>query len=500
MKIGHNRPSPRARKDGDGITSAAPGSRRSLPGQQDDEIQKRSVLLVAIVSSFMTPFMGSATNVALPAIQADFHMNAILLAWIPTSYLLSSAVFLIPFGKMADIYGRRKIFAWGIWLFTLSSVMSGLSPDHYILLLSRIFQGIASAMIFSTGLAMVTSVFPPNERGKAIGMTVASVYIGLSAGPVLGGFLTHHFTWRAVFFAAVPLGALTVYLTVMKLKGEWAEARGESLDVLGSVIYGAAISLLMYGLSALNSVRGAAALPAGLVLLAVFVWYESRIRYPVFNLELFLNNRTFAFSSLAALINYGANFAVAFLLTLYLQFIKGLSPQASGMVLIAQPLVMALFSPMAGRLSDRLEPRILASIGMAISALGLLIMSLLGAQTPIGLIIANLVLMGSGFALFSSPNMSAIMGSVEKRYYGIASGSVASMRLLGNMVSMGIATLIFSLFIGPVQIEPGHYEALLKGIKVALLVFSLLCASGILASLARGRMRGETREKDGTPA
>jgi len=495
VKSRPNHFSPLPRKDGGGITTAAPGGRRSLPGAQDEEIQKRSVLLVAIASSFMTPFMGSATNVALPAIQADFRMDAIILAWIPTAYLLASAVFLVPFGKMADIYGRRKIFLWGIWLFTLSSVMSGLSPDHHILLLSRIFQGIASAMIFSTGLAMVTSVFPPNERGKAIGMTVASVYIGLSAGPVLGGFLTHHFTWRAVFFTAVPLGTLTIYLTAMKLKGEWAEAEGESLDVLGSVIYGAAITLLMYGLSALNSVLGMAALPAGLVLLAVFVWYESRIRYPVFNLELFLNNRTFAFSSLAALINYGANFAVAFLLTLYLQFIKGLSPQASGMVLIAQPIVMALFSPLAGRLSDRIEPRILASVGMGISALGLLIMSLMGAQTSTGMIIPNLILMGLGFALFSSPNMSAIMGAVEKKYYGIASGAVASMRLLGNMVSMGIATLIFSLFIGPVQIEPQHYEALLKGIKTALVVFSLLCASGILASLARGRMRSDNRQQ-----
>jgi MFS family permease len=286
-------------------------------------------------------------------------------------------------------------------------------------------------------------------------------------------------------------------MTSLKLKGEWAEARGERLDVLGSMIYGAAITFVRYGLSALNSARGMAALPAGLVLLAAFVWHESRIRYPVFNLELFLNNRTFAFSSLAALINYGANFAVAFLLTLYLQFIKGLSPQASGMVLIAQPIVMALFSPMAGRLSDRVEPRILASVGMAISAVGLLVMSLISVQTPIGLIIGNLVLMGTGFALFSSPNMSAIMGSVEKRYYGIASGSVASMRLLGNMVSMGIATLIFSLFIGPVQIEPRHYEALLKGIKAALVVFSLLCASGILASLARGRMRDANRLNDG---
>lgn len=460
-----------------------------MVGQSDEKTQKRSVLLIAIVSSFMTPFMGSATNVALPAIQSDFKVDAILLAWIPTSYLLASAVFLIPFGKIADIHGRRKIFLWGIWLFTISSALSAAAPEKYLLILSRVLQGIASAMIFSTGLAMITSVYPPNERGRAIGLTVASVYIGLSLGPVLGGIMTDRMGWRSVFLSAVPLGVCGAYLTTAKLKGDWAEARGEPLDVIGSIIYAAAVSLMVYGLSVLNSAAGVLCVGAGLLFLAAFVRHESRIQFPVFNLELFTSNRTFALSSLAALINYGANFAVAFLLSLYLQFIKGLSAQSSGLVLIAQPIVMAVFSPLAGRLSDRVEPRIPASVGMSLSAMGLFLMSFIEKTTPMPLIVAILMLMGVGFALFSSPNMSAIMGSVEKRFYGIASGAVASMRLLGNMVSMGIAALVFSIFLGPVKISAEHHHLLLQAVKTALVVFSIICVAGIPASLARGSIR-----------
>ncbi|RJR25564.1 MAG: MFS transporter [Desulfobacteraceae bacterium] len=436
--------------------------------------------------------MGSATNVAIPSIQTDFHLDAIVLAWIPTSYLLSCAVFLVPFGKLADIHGRRRIFTYGIWVFTISSIMSAASVTQSMLIASRIIQGLGSAMIFVTGLAIVTSVFPPNERGRAIGMTVASVYIGLSVGPALGGLLTHHFTWRSVFIATVPLGFATIYLAMWKLKGEWAEAKGERLDITGSILYGAAIVLIMYGLSALGENLGLATLALGLPLLGAFVWWESRINYPVFNLNLFASNRTFAFSSLAALINYSATFAVTFMLSLYLQFIRGMTPHAAGLILIAQPVMMAFFSPVAGRLSDSIEPRIIASTGMAMTAAGLLVMSLITAETDLWLITCDLLLLGLGFALFSSPNMNAIMGSVEKRYYGTASGTVASMRLLGNMLSMGIATLTISIFIGPVQIKPQHFDSLLRSIKTAFIVFSLLCMAGIMASLARGRLRPES--------
>lgn len=454
-----------------------------------DTTQKRSVLFVAIVGSFLTPFVGSATNVALPAIQRDFHLDAVVLAWVPTVYLLSCAVFLVPCGKIADIYGRKRIFIYGILVFTFAAFLTATSPTTTVLLASRVIQGMGSGMIFATGLAILTSVFPQDERGRAIGMTVASVYIGLSTGPFVGGLLTHHFGWRAVFVMTIPFGLAAAYLSMWKLVGEWAEAKGEKLDIAGSILYGVAIVLIMYGFSVLPSQESAWAISSGLLLIGCFIWWEGKAPFPVINLDLFSKNRTFALSSLAALINYSATFAVTFMLSLYLQYIKGLSPQASGLVLIAQPIVMAAFSPVAGKLSDKIEPRKIASLGMAMTAAGLCILSFLEADTPMTLIVADLVLLGLGFALFSSPNMNAIMSSVDKRFYGIASGTVGSMRLLGNMLSMGIATLTFSLFIGRVPITPANYPIFLKSLKTAFMVFVVLCVSGIFASLARGKLR-----------
>jgi EmrB/QacA subfamily drug resistance transporter len=455
-----------------------------------DQTSKRAVLFVAVTSSLLTPLMMSSVNVALPAVQQEFHIDAVLLAWLATSYILSAAVFLVPFGKASDIFGRRKIYVIGISLFTLSSLLSAFAVNAPMLIVFRIMQGMGSAMMFATGIAIVTSVFPPSERGKAIGITVAAVYIGLSVGPFVGGMLTHVYGWRAVFAGMVPLGALAIYLSVTKLKSEWADARGEKFDLVGSFLYGVAITAVMIGLSGPPAPAGMGLLALGLVFLGLFVFRELRIDYPVLNITLFTTNRAFAFSSLAALINYSATFAVTFILSLYLQYIKGLDPGTAGLVLMAQPLTMAVFSPMAGKLSDRVEPRKIASAGMAVTAAGLIGLTLLDFQTGLRYIISDLVVIGFGFALFSSPNMNAIMGAVEKKFYGIASGVVGSMRMLGQMFSMGIVTLAFSMTMGREQITPKLYPAFLKSVDTVFTICAALCILGIFASLARGKMRG----------
>lgn len=453
-----------------------------------DSATKRSVLYVATASSFLTPFMGSATNVALPAIQKEFHLDAILLTWVATAYLLSCAVFLIPFGKIADIHGRKKVFVAGIAVFTLSSCLTAASFNPWMLLASRVLQGLGSAMNFATGMAIITSVFPPQERGRAIGITVAAVYIGLSAGPFVGGLLTDYFTWRSVFAVTIPLGLVTVYFAFWKLSGEWADARGEKLDLRGSFLYGMGMMLTMYGVSVLPSHLSFWTIGAGLLFVVSFVRWELKVPTPVFNMHLFTSNRTFAFSCAAALINYSATFATTFIISLYLQYIKGLSPRAAGLVLVAQPIVMALFSPLAGTLSDRLEPQKVASAGMAITAAGLFILTFLGWNTSITFVVANLALLGFGFALFSSPNMNAIVSSVDKRFYGIAAGSVGSMRLMGQMLSMGIATMVFSIYIGRVEISPSNYPFFLESVHIIFVIFTVLCVLGIFASLARGKV------------
>ncbi|MGE5750633.1 MAG: MFS transporter [Nitrospirota bacterium] len=455
----------------------------------NDAVVKRSALLVATLASFLTPFMVSSINIALPAIGGEFKMSAVLMSWVPTSYILAAAMFLVPFGRIADIYGRKRIFAYGMWIFTISSFLLAFSTSAAALITLRVFQGFGSSMIFGTGMAILTSVFPAEERGRVLGINVSAVYLGFSLGPVFGGFLTYRFGWRSIFLVNVPLGIFIIYFVSTKLKNEWAEAQGEKFDLAGSLIYGAMLVALMYGFSLLPARTGIAFIIAGVSGVVLFVLREMKAASPLLNMNLFFHNTTFAFSNLAALINYSATFAVTFLLSLYLQYIKSFTPQHAGMILISQPVVMAIFSPFAGRLSDKIEPRVVASIGMALTAAGLFLLTSLGRDTHLGFIITGLVLLGFGFALFSSPNTNAVMSSIDKRFYGVGSATLGTMRLTGQMLSMGIAMVVFALHIGSARITPEYYPFFLTSMKTAFIIFAALCFGGIFASLARGKVR-----------
>jgi len=456
---------------------------------REEKINQQAALIVATLTSFLTPFMASSVNIALPSIGKEFAMNAVLLSWIATSYLLSAAMFLVPFGRIADIYGRKKIFTYGILLYAISSLLSAIAPSAIWLITFRILQGIGGAMMFGTAIAILTSVFPIGERGKALGFNVAAVYTGLSLGPFVGGFLTQHLGWRSIFLTNCFLAVIVVGLVFWKLKGEWAGAIGEKFDFLGSVILSITIVSVMYGFSLLPALTGVWLVLLGILGMIAFVRWETKVEYPVLNISLFGNNRVFAFSNLAALINYSATSAISFLLSLYLQYTKGLTPQDAGLILVSQPVVMAIFSPLAGRLSDKIEPRIVASAGMALTVVGLLLFTFLNSTTDLAFIIFSLVLLGFGFALFSSPNTNAVMSSVEKRFYGVASATLGTMRLTGQMLSMGIAMLVFALYLGRAQITPEKYPAFLTSTKTAFIIFAVLCFGGIFASLSRGKVR-----------
>jgi len=452
-------------------------------------VTRRSALLISTLSSFLTPFMGSSVLIALPTIGREFGVDAIVLGWVATSFILAAAVFLLPFGRLADIHGRKHVFAWGVALFTVASLLCGVASSVGLLIAFRVLQGVGSTMMFGTGTAILTSVYPAGERGWVLGVNVAAVYLGLSLGPPLGGQLTWHFGWRSIFLACVPAGLVVLGLIRWRLPGEWAGARGEKFDSGGACLSGLGLVLLVFGLSAASG-----AWRVGLILLAAlafvaFVRWEYRTPSPMLDMELFRRNPVFVFSNLAALIHYSATFAVSFLLSLYLQDVRGLGPQAAGLVLLCQPALMATCSPFAGRLSDRAEPRTVASTGMAMTATALAIFAFLGLETPIALIALNLVLLGVGFSLFSSPNTNAVMGSVDRRAYGVASATLGTMRLTGNLLSMTTATLVLAIFLGRQQITPALHTFFLQGVRVAFAIFAVLCVLGTFASLARGKVR-----------
>lgn len=456
---------------------------------------KKYTLLSVNMAAFLTPFMGSAVNLAIPAIGNEFNSSTVILSWVATSYLLASAAFLLPFGRAADILGRKKIFLIGLGMFFLSSLLCALSWSMKSLIVFRVLQGIGSSMIFGTGTAILTSVFPPQERGKALGINVATVYVGLSVGPVLGGILTHHLGWPSIFYLSALIALATGLITLKKLKTEWYGGRGETFDFPGTFLYMVGLAAFMFGGSSAATVPWAKyALIMGVVILTLFVFYEFRSKYPLLNISLF-KNITFAFSNLAALINYSATSAIGFLLSIYLQTVRGFDSQIAGIILLFQPVVMAALSPFAGALSDRWEPRVLASWGMGLTTLGLVVFCFLTTQTPIWLIIFNLALVGIGFALFSSPNTNAVMSSVEKRFYGIASSTIGTMRLIGQASSMAVVTLIMALYVGNVKLTYANTGQFVHSARTAFIIFALVCFGGIFASLARGNISGRKKQK-----
>ena len=455
----------------------------------EDRSAGRIALFIAVLAGFLAPFDISAVNIALPTIGAEFSLDALSLSWISTAYLLSSALFLVPFGRIADIVGRKKVFTLGLSLFTAASLFMAFTFTPATIIPLRLVQGMGGALIYGTAVAILTAVTPPENRGKALGIYTTAVYLGLSLGPFLGGFMTGTFGWRSIFFVNIPLGIFALWLVRSRLHGEWAEARGEGFDTRGAVLYGLSLVTIMLGFTWLPGTMGILMILLGILLLAGFVLQERRVRHPLLDTGLFTGNRVFAFSNLAALINYSATFAVTFFLSFYLQTIRGFPPAMAGAILVTQPLLQAVLSSPAGRLSDRVEPGKVASVGMGLCAAGLLLLAFIREDTPLPFLIVALALLGVGFALFSSPNTNAVMSSVEKRCYGVASGTLGTMRLVGQMLSMGIAMTLFAVYIGQVEIGPANYPGLLSAIQTGFIIFTILCIIGIYPSLARGRMR-----------
>ena len=454
--------------------------------------QSKLTLAIVMITSFITPFMSNAINLAIPAIGREFGANQNLLNWVVSAFLVSTAAFLLPFGRLADQYGRKKIFLFGMLLLAASSLACALAPTLMALVCFRVIQGIASAMVFGTAMAILTSVIPPESRGRALGLNSAATYIGLSCGPVLGGFISSAISWRAVFYLNLLIAVIVIVLTVWKLKGEW-KGEAAKLDAPGIALCVLSQAFLLFGLTSLTAgFLYQASFAAGVILLIVFFVYEIRCRSPLIPVARILKNKPFAFANLATLINYSATFAISFMLSLYLQDALGLDAAVSGLILLVQPVMMALLSPVAGVISDKLPPAILASAGMGILALGMFFFVFLTTATPIVLIILNLAFIGLGYALFSTPNTHAVMSSVDKPLYGVASSLLGNMRLLGQALSMAIVSLITTLLIGNLPLGTPEYSVkLMVSLKTAFIIFAVLSVLGVLASLVRNRAAAE---------
>ncbi|MBZ9571637.1 MFS transporter [Methanobrevibacter sp. TMH8] len=443
---------------------------------------KTLIVFLAAFTSFITAFSTSAIAVAIPSIANQFVIDAILQNWLATSFLLTIAVFSVPFGKLSGKYGLKKFFIIGILVFLIGSVGATFSFSAYSLIFFRIIQGIAAAMLNVAGFALVTEALPPQERGKGIGLTISSVYIGLTLAPVLGGILTKNLGWQSIFYVIIPLLFIPLILAVWKVKDEWITGENDPFDFSGTIIYSAGILLFMYGFTILNELNGLILTIIGIALLIGFGIWELRQKFPVFHVELFKNVR-FSSSSLAALISYLATFVVTYILNYHLQYIEGMDPQTTGLILIVTPALMAIIAPFSGNLSDKIEPQKLAAIGMGFVTVAIFILIFLDKGTPLSVIIIAMILQGIGYGIFSSPNTNSIMGSVSRKFAPIASATVSTVRVIGQTMSLGMLTVIFAIVMGSVQIVPKYYPLLTQSSQIACIIATMLCIIAVFASL-----------------
>lgn len=443
---------------------------------------KNLILLICTVLSFFAVFAVNSVMVVIPTIASEFHMSNIVQNWAIIIFLLVVAVLSVPAGQISGKYGLKKVTIISVILFILISIANVLVTSSEQFLLCRLVLGIALSFFNVTSMAMVVSAFNPEERGKALGITITGVYIALSLAPVLGGILNYQLGWRSVVLFGVPFLLVILALLLTKVDEEWVTFEGVPLDLKGSVLYGIGMVLFIYGFTILNEPLGVILTVFGVVFLVIFGFIELRQTHPVFDIR-FFKNRRFLSANFASLCAYLATFAVTTILNYHLQYIKGFDSQTAGIILLAAPLCQVVLAPIAGRLSDKYVPQVLAAIGMGLGTVSLALFSFLGEATSLEFLIVSMIIYGVGFGLFSPPNTNVIMSSVPPKDTSVASASVATMRTVGQAMSLGILTLVFAFVMGDVPIVEQYYPLLISSCQITCLICVVLCIASVFASL-----------------
>ena len=442
---------------------------------------KKDLLIVGILVSFLTPFVRSSINLALPALATEFDLSAVFLTWISTIYLLVNAILYIPFGRIGDIYGRKRIFQYGLIIFTTSSFISAFSISGEMFLFVRIFQAIGNAMIFANLNAMITSAFPENERGRAFGLTSMGVFVGLIIGPILGGAITEILGWRTLFYFDTIIGIIAAY-AITRFKHDWIDSAGEKLDILGSFLLGMSLITIIYAFSDFTNKYSLFLVIGGTIGLSLFYLVEKRVAFPLINLDLF-KSKSFTFGNITAFINYGAFVSVGFILSLYLQYLKGYGPLTAGLIVSIQSIMMVIVSPFAGRLSDKIDPGNVSTVGMVLTTIGVALMTLINFGNALYLGVFSLIIFGAGIGLFYSSNTKIVMSSVDKKFFGVTSATLSNARSMGQIFGMGIVMIIISALLGNAQIIPSNYPELIISLRFSLVAIAVLSAVGIFTSI-----------------
>lgn len=416
--------------------------------QPRETLGRSSALAGLAVGAYMSALDGSIINSMLPVVTRALGSDVATMEWIVTTYVLLQSGLLLSFGRLGDLRGHKVVYVLGFVIFLVGSVFCGLAPSPPFLIGARAIQALGAAALWSNSAAILTRVFPPEQRGRALGFQATMVYLGLSSGPPLGGWLTGAFGWRAVFLVNIPFGLLALYLSVRYIRRDEPSGRGERFDLAGAAVYLLGLVSVLLALNQGHALGWTSApvlgsLAIGLALLVAFAAIERRVAHPMLDLGLF-RRRAFAAPVLSAVMNYLCTNSTIFLMPFYLIQGRGLDPAQAGLILIGQPVVMATTTSLSGALSDKIGSRLPATLGMTILSLGLFLLSRLDGSSPLPQVVGSLAVVGLGVGLFTSPNSSAVMGAVPSERRGVAAGILSTARTLGGVLGIGLAGAIFT--------------------------------------------------------
>lgn len=451
---------------------------------------EKLLLVFLSLCVFTIPFESSMLNLVLPIIQKSFEINIQELGFISLSYLLTTSILLIPCSHISYIFGKKNIFIFGIFCIFLSDVLVLISYSFYFFLFCRIISGIGSACVMATSIAIFNSLFHDEKKGRALGINTASVYSGIALGFIVGALFTTTFYWKYMFLLTIPAFFISGVSLFKLLPNDSTNNSTnintydvDKIDIKGIILYSTSLLSILYSISSLNNKYSIYILIFGTLVFLLFLAHQKTQKFKLFNFKLFFQNKIFLKSNITVLLNYSATYAISFFLSIYLQSIGNLSPYITGLILLAQPVIQSLTSPIVGIYLSKKNSCIFTTLGLLVITLGLFFLSTIQLTTSVYLIVFYQFILGLGYSLFTTPNTYTIITSIDQKEVEFASGALATMRQIGMVLSMGLSISFISFT--PYILKVFHlelYDNLLISMKSTFLFCSLLCGLGVLLS------------------
>ncbi len=439
-------------------------------------------IIITFITSFFGVFITNGVIIGTPEIAADFGMNNILQNWIPTLLLLVTTICTLPSGQLCGKFGFKKCLLIGQSIILIGLIICCLSTTTELFFTSRVLQGMGIAIGNVCEMAIIVLAIDRKNRGKTIGLIVTGVYLGTSISPVACGFLVEEFGWRSMFYITIFFNTICWILMYLKITDEWKPNAEDIIDYKGIILYMIGIGIFIYGISDLVSTTGQILTIIGLILLVLFGYFELHQRMPAFEFHLF-KNRSFTAYNIAGLCGYLAVMVLTTIFNYHFQYVRGWDPEHTGLILLISPVVMSITAPNAGKLSDKIHPQKIATVGMAITIIAFLILIFLDGSTPIPIIILAMVLQAFGMGLFSSPNMNAIMSAVSDKYASHASACQLTMRAIGQTLSLSILTVVFAWIMGSLQITCQYAGMVVKSSQIICIICGIACVLAVIISI-----------------